>query len=103
MLVGTVVGQVWATKQDPSLEGLRLVVVQPWTSDGLPSAETLVAVDPLGAGTGERVLIVFGRAARHVIGRGHDIGFQTAVSAIIDGMQLAGGRALGPTAADDPA
>ena len=101
MLVGTVVGQVWSTKQDPSLEGLRFVVVQPWTSDGLPSAETLVAVDPLGAGTGERVLVVFGRAARHAIGRGHDIGFQTAVSAIIDGMELAGGRSLGPTAQDD--
>ena len=67
-----------------------------------PLSRRASAVDPLGAGTGERVLVVFGRAARHVIGRGHDIGFQTAVSAIIDGMELAGGRSLGPTAQDDP-
>lgn len=101
MLVATVVGNVWATKKDDSLVGLRLLVVQPYTLDGRASAETMVAVDPLGAGIGERVLIVFGRAARHVIGRGHDIGFQTAVSAIIDRMELEGGRSVGPTAEED--
>ena len=103
MLVATVVGNVWATKKDESLTGMRLLVVQPYTLDGKSSAETMVAVDPLGAGIGERVLIVFGRAARHVIGRGHDIGFQTAVSAIIDRMELGDGRSIGPTAEEDTA
>jgi len=98
MLVGTVVGQVWATRKDATLEGLRFLVVQPFTTDGKQEAETLVAADPLGAGIGERVLVVFGRAARHAIGRGHDVGFQTAVAAIIDGMELAGGRHVGPVA-----
>ncbi len=98
MMVATVVGNVWSTKKDPSLEGLRFLVVRPFTLDGKDSAETLIAVDPLGAGIGERVLVVFGRAARHVIGRGHDIGFQCAVSAIIDEMELEGGRRVGPTA-----
>jgi len=74
---------------------------RPYTLDGEASAETIVAVDPLGAGIGERVLVVFGRAARHAIGRGHDIGFQTAVSAIIDRMELEGGRSVGPTADED--
>jgi len=101
MLVGTVVGNVWASVKDPTLEGLRFLVVQPYSLDGKPSAETMIAVDPLGAGIGERVLVVFGRAARHVIGRGHDIGFQCAVSAIIDKMELEGGRTVGPCAADD--
>ena len=101
MLVATVVGQVWATQKDASLTGLRFLVVRPFTLDGDASAETLVAVDPIGAGIGERVLIVFGRAARHVIGKGHDIGFQTAVSAIIDGIELEGGRRVGAVAADD--
>jgi microcompartment protein CcmK/EutM len=63
----------------------------------------MVAVDPLGAGNGERVLVVFGRAARHVIGRGHDIGFQTAIAGIIDGMELDGDRTFGPSADLDPA
>jgi ethanolamine utilization protein EutN len=101
MLLGTVVGHVWASVKDPTLSGCRFLVVQPYTLDGNPSAETLVAVDPLGAGVGERVLVVFGRAARHVIGKGHDIGFQSAVAAIIDRMELADGRSVGPIAAQD--
>lgn len=105
MMVGTVVGQVWSTRKDETLEGLRFLVVQPFTvaEDGgaSASAETLVAVDPLGAGIGERVLVVFGRAARHAIGRGQDIGFQAAVAGIIDGMELADGSHVGPTQEHD--
>ena len=82
MLVGTVVGQVWATRKEGTLEGLRLLVVQPFVRGARgpddAKGETIVAVDPLGADVGERVLVVFGRAARHAIGRGQDIGFQTA-------------------------
>jgi ethanolamine utilization protein EutN len=103
MLVGTVVGNVWSTVKDPTLAGVRFLVVQPFTLEGEPSAETIVAADPLGAGIGERVLVVFGRAARHAIGRGHDVGFQTAVAAIIDRMELADGRTIGPVAAQDRA
>lgn len=101
MLFGTVVGNVWATKKDPTLSGLRFLVVRPYKTDGSESAETIVAVDPLGAGIGERVLVVFGRAARHAIGKGHDIGFQTAVAAIVDKMELEDGRVVGPTAEFD--
>ena len=101
MHVGTVVGHVWATKKDATLEGLRFLVIQPLTAGGEMAAETYVAADPLGAGIGERVLVVHGRAARHVIGRGHDVCFQTAVAAIIDRMELANGRAVGTTQEED--
>jgi len=101
MLLGTVVGHVWSSVKDPTLSGCRFLVIQPYTRDGKQSAETLIAVDPLGAGIGERVLVVFGRAARHVIGKGHDIGFQTAVAAIVDRAELCDGASVGPTAAQD--
>ena len=102
MLVGTVVGNVWSTVKDPTLEGLRFLVVQPFTLKG-ESAETLVAADPIGAGIGERVLVAFGRAARHAIGRGHDIGFQTAVVGIVDRMEPFDGRAHDSTESADSA
>jgi ethanolamine utilization protein EutN len=101
MLIGTVVGHVWSTVKDPTLQGCRFLVVQPYVIGGEPAAETVIAVDPLGAGIGERVLVVFGRAARHVIGKGHDVGFQSAVAAIVDRMELADGRSVGPVAAQD--
>lgn len=101
MLLATVVGNVWATKKDPTLVGLRFLVVRPYTTDGRESAETFVVVDTLGAGIGERVLVVFGRAARHCIGRSHDIGFQTAVAAIVDRAELGDGRMVGPTSDQD--
>jgi len=100
MQVGTVVGQVWATRKESSLEGLRLLVVQPFLLGAEPSAETLVAVDTIGADLGERVLVVVGRAARHAIGKGHDIGFQCAIVAVVDGMQLED-RRVGQTTEGD--
>ncbi|HIG87596.1 MAG TPA: ethanolamine utilization protein EutN [Planctomycetes bacterium] len=88
MIIGTVVGSLWATVKDPSLEGLRFLVVRPLDAAGMGTAETVVAADPLGAGIGERVLVAYGRAARHAIGRGHDIGFQSAVVGIVDRCEL---------------
>ena len=98
MHVATVVGNLWSTKKDDSLTGLRFLVVQPINADGSASAETMVAADNVGAGIGERVLVVHGRAARHLIGRGHDVGMQTAIAGIIDKVELGGGRTLGITA-----
>ena len=101
MHLATVVGNVWATQKERSLEGLPLLVVRPFTTDGDQSAETIIAVDSQGARRGERVLVVHGRAARHAIGRGHDIGFQTAIVGIVDAVDLEGGRRVGQTAEED--
>lgn len=101
MHVATVVGQLWSTQKNPTLEGLRLLVVQPFVRSAqgadAGSSETMVAVDTIGADLGERVLVVHGRAARHAIGRGHDIGFQTAIVGIVDGIALEGGARVGQT------
>lgn len=101
MYLATVVGHVWATRKDPTLAGLRLLVVQPYLRGAAENKETMVAVDPIGADVGERVLVVMGRAARHAIGRGHDIGFQCAIVGVIDGAELADGEHVGQTAEQD--
>lgn len=101
MYLATVVGQVWATRKEATLSGLRLLVVQPYLLGGVQNKETLVAVDPIGADLGERVLVVMGRAARHAIGKGHDVGFQCAIVGVVDGAQLIDGERVGQTAAQD--
>ena len=56
MKIGTVTGSVWATRKAPCLQGQTFLVVN--TLGGI-----LVAVDYVGAGTGDKVLLVTGTAA----------------------------------------
>ena len=58
MLEGRVVGTATATVRHPSMKGWRLLVVQPFGPDGRsPDGDPILAVDALGAGTGEMVII----------------------------------------------
>ncbi len=63
MLLGRVIGCVWATAKNPSLEGLRLLLVQPLTPELKKTGKRLVCADSTGAGAGELVYWVRGREA----------------------------------------
>jgi len=65
MILADVVGTIVSSRKDPALEGLTLLAVQPLGADLAPSGAILVAVDSVGAGVGERVLIVSGSSARY--------------------------------------
>lgn len=58
MIVGEVVGSIVSTIKVPGLVGLKLLVVAPL--EGYCDCERLVAVDLVGVGKGERVLVVRG-------------------------------------------
>jgi microcompartment protein CcmK/EutM len=64
MQLATVVGMVVATRKEPSLEGLRLMLVRPVDEEGRPTGLPLVAADAVGAGPEEIVLIAAGSSAR---------------------------------------
>lgn len=58
MLVGKVIGTAVSTVKHHSMEGCKLLIVQPTMADReLPDGHPLVAIDTIGAGTGERVMI----------------------------------------------
>jgi ethanolamine utilization protein EutN len=63
VFLGRVIGCVWATAKDPSLEGLRLLFVQPLTPELKKTGKRLVCADSTGAGAGELVYWVRGREA----------------------------------------
>jgi len=70
MQLARVVGTVVATQKHPKFEGAKLLLVQPTTVDDQPQGVPLLAVDSVGAGVSERVLIVIeGRAAGEALGR----------------------------------
>ena len=63
MLLGKVVGRVWATAKNPNLEGRRLLIVQPLTPELEETGRRLVCADCTGAGAGEIVYYCRGREA----------------------------------------
>jgi microcompartment protein CcmK/EutM len=58
-----VLGDVVVTIKDENLSGIKLLVLQPIAPDGKAQGRTLVAVDAVGAGTGETVFFVRGKEA----------------------------------------
>jgi len=56
--LGRVIGSLWATQKDPSLEGKRMLLVRRLRADGTPTGRPLVALDTCDAGPGDRVLFV---------------------------------------------
>jgi ethanolamine utilization protein EutN len=70
VILGRVVGQAVATVKRPQFEGATLLLVQPETPEGTAVGTTLLAVDGVGAGVTERVLVVVeGRAAGEIVGK----------------------------------
>jgi ethanolamine utilization protein EutN len=63
MQLARVLGEVVSTMKDTNLEGLKLLVLQPLGATGEASGRTLVALDSVGAGVGEKVFFVRGREA----------------------------------------
>ena len=63
MQLARVLGEVVSVMKDPSLTGLKMLVLQPIAASGEPSGRTLVALDSVGAGVGENVFFVRGREA----------------------------------------
>ena len=63
MFLARVVGTVVASRKDPGLQGATLLVLQPLRLDRTPGGKPLMAVDSMGASTGEHVFYVRGREA----------------------------------------
>lgn len=82
MVVGKVIGNVWATRKEESLNGLKLLVVQVDKE-----SETLVAADLVGAGIGETVLVTRGSSARIAVFK-EDCPIDAAVVGIIDSLEV---------------
>lgn len=69
MQLGKVIGHATSTIKHPSLIGWRLVIVQMLNVRREPDADPVVAVDKLGSGVGETVVLNSdGKGARELIG-----------------------------------
>jgi ethanolamine utilization protein EutN len=94
MLIGEVVGRLWASRQAPTLAGHKLLLVRPLalpasagsTSAPAPTRRLVVAVDGLDAGPGDRVIVAHGTRVRDLtVGEG--VADKDVVVAIVDDLE----------------
>jgi ethanolamine utilization protein EutN len=88
MQIARVVGTVVSTQKHRKFEGATLLLVQPLNIDDTPRGPALLAVDGVGAGVRERVLVVLeGRAAGEALGK-KAAPVDAAIIGIIDRIDL---------------
>lgn len=64
MFLGRVIGTVWSTKKDEQLVGAKFLIVRELDLDLMEKERIVVAVDSVGAGDGEVVLVASGSSSR---------------------------------------
>ena len=90
MQIGRVVGNVVSTRKHGTFEGAKLLLVQPIAMDDTPRGDVLIAVDAVGAGVHEKVIVVIeGRAAGGALGR-KGVPVDAAVIGIVDSIDVTG-------------
>ena len=87
MIIGTVIGSVWATRKEEALSGLKLMIVKRLEAADGSGHGSFVAADCVGAGIDERVLVVTGSSARRAL-KNRDIPMDAAIVGIIDEVEV---------------
>jgi microcompartment protein CcmK/EutM len=87
VILARVAGNVVATRKDPRLEGFKLLIVKPVSPEGKDEANYLIAVDSVGAGPRDLVLVVSGSSARMAEGC-KDRPVDASIVGIVDAVHL---------------
>lgn len=91
MDIGIVIGTVVSTKKDEKLEGLKFQIVKSVDMDGKPLNNFVIAVDSVGAGVGEIVMVAKGSSARQTW-VSKDKPVDAIIMAIVDELEIGGQR-----------
>jgi ethanolamine utilization protein EutN len=88
MILGRVIGEVWATRRDPRLGRVKLLVVRPHglyepMFGPMFGGRHLVAADDVHAGVGDEVIVCLGAPARASVG-GNDTPVDAAILGVVD-------------------
>ncbi len=89
MLLAEVAGTLVASRKEPRMEGLKLLVLRTMDVDGTTTDAYVVAVDAVGAGVGEVVLYASGSSARQTE-MTHERPCDAVVMAIVDQWEIGG-------------
>jgi ethanolamine utilization protein EutN len=88
MIVGTVVGSLWATRKHAKLNGLTFLIVETSMSGKEGQSRRFVAADHVGAGIGETVLVTQGGSAARISTDGQQAPIDAIIVGIVDSISL---------------
>ena len=88
MYLGKVIGTVVSTIKTPSLTGSKFLIVEKINQDLTAKKQTEIAVDTVGAGDGETVIVVGGSSARTSNGKKTDLPVDAAIIGIVDTVEI---------------
>lgn len=94
MIMGRITGTVVCTQKDAALQGQKMMVIQPVDMETLEeSGSKMVALDSVGAGEGEMVIVVGGSSAR--LAKGYaKVPVDYCIVGIIDALEIKGKRII---------
>jgi microcompartment protein CcmK/EutM len=99
MILGRVIGQVWAARRDPRLQRAKLLVIRPHAIyEAAFATRHLVATDDVDAGVGDDVVVCLGAPARASAG-GNDMPVDASVLGVVDRIDLRADLLAAPGAA----
>lgn len=87
MYLGKVIGTVVSTIKVPSLTGCKFLIIEKINQDLTAKKQTEIAVDTVGAGDGETVIVVGGSSARMAQGK-KDLPVDAAIVGIVDTVEV---------------
>jgi ethanolamine utilization protein EutN len=90
MKLGRVIGNLWATRKEEGLTGIKFLCIQLENPQGQVVGESLIAADRIGAGIGDCVMVTSGSAARFII-KEVDLPIDAVVIGIVDSVDVEGG------------
>ncbi len=100
MQIGTVIGNVWATRKEEELRGLKFLIVQPNLPNGADIDSPFIAVDRIGAGVGDKVMVTKGSTAAKIVS-GIRLPIDALIVGIIDSLDIERVEELDESSRDD--
>ena len=90
MILADVIGTVVSPVQIPVLEGRKLLLLRPVSPDGGSTGQARIGIDTIGAGVGDRVLVIQeGNSSRQVLDEAQGA-VKTVVVGFVDEVEMAG-------------
>lgn len=88
MILCKVTGTIVSTQKQETLNGYKLLIVQPVDLDGMPIGKDMLAIDQVDAGVGDTVLVIQEGAGAQQILKRKDVPVHTIIVAVVDGLNI---------------